>query len=339
MMRGSRSDAAVEQSSNLSGLLFVICVTVSFISGAGVYAAQQGWSGLQKIKVGDKASTLNSVFYDGKYLWVVGADGLVLRSGDSGQSFEDIAFGSTENFNDIYVRKDRIWMVGDGGAISLSTDGGRSFTNIRYMSPRRDSSSTGASSSPDLYSVQFSDKNRGFIVGDQGLIAKSTDGGYTWASLESRTQEQLFHLSIRGDRGWVVGTGGTILHTDDGGDVWYPQSSGTDRDLNRVYFVTDKIGIITGDEGLLLRTENGGARWERVASGIDKPLFGVSFIDKKTGWVVGYQGAVIRTYDGGETWIRQESSTNIDLFGVSFSRNGGFAIGRGGMVLRYYEKR
>ena len=50
-------------------------------------------------------------------------------------------------------------------------------------------------------------------------------------------------------------------------------------------------------------------------------------------------GRIVRTYDGGRNWIEQDSSTTADLFSVSFYKNRGYAIGRDGMVLRYYDKR
>src|SRR4030095_15429046 len=130
-----------------------------------------------------------------------------------------------------------------------------------------------------------------------------------------------------------------ILHTGNGGRNWYPQRSGVSDDLNRVYMVTDRVGLITGDNGTLLRTENGGATWERVSLNVREPLFGMSFIDNKTGWVVGYKGRIIRTYDGGRNWVEQNSNTGADLFSVSFHKNRGYAVGRDGLVMRYYEKR
>lgn len=320
-------------------VIFILCAAVIFAGAVTSALAQQGWSEIQRFTGSGKAATLNSVYFDGDYLWVVGSGGLVQKSVDYGQTFEDVGVNGHENFNDVYVRKDRIWIVGDVGAITVSTDNGKSFSNIRYIAPHRGQGSGPDRSKPDLYSVQFVDKNRGFIVGDQGLITTSTDGGYTWKELESRTDAQLFHLSFRGKKGWAVGTGGVLLHTDDGGESWYPQRSGTDKDLNRIYFINDKVGMITGDSGLILRTEDGGVYWEPMKSGVNQPLFGISFIDKKTGWIVGYQGLVIRTYDGGKTWIRQASTTNGDLFGVSFNDNIGFAIGRDGLLLKYFEKR
>lgn len=303
----------------------------------GVAFAQQGWARLQTIKMGGADSGINSVYYDGDDIWVVGAHGLIARSHDDGRTFQEMNQGVDAGLNDVCVRKGRMCIVGDAGTILRSTDGGRSFVKI-LRSTRR----TGAAGAPaelDLYSVQFADENHVYIVGDRGLILVSTDGGAAWREQHSGSDAQLFHLSLRGEHGWVVGTGGVIMHTDNGGRNWYTQRSGVNDDLNRVYMITDRVGLITGDNGTLLRTENGGATWERVPLNVREPLFGMSFIDNKTGWVVGYKGRIIRTYDGGRNWVEQNSNTGADLFSVSFHKNRGYAIGRDGLVMRYYEKR
>jgi photosystem II stability/assembly factor-like uncharacterized protein len=311
------------------------------ILSAEAIRGQQGWTRLQTIKQGDKGAVINAVYYNGDDIWVVGAGGLVARSYDDGRSFQEIDTGTTDvGLNDVYIRGGRIWIVGDGGTILKSTDGGRSFVKSVYTSRHKASRDVqNPAREIDLYSVQFTDADYGYIVGDSGLILASTNGGSSWREQRSGTDSQLFHLSFQGDRGWVVGTGGVILHTDDAGRNWYAQRSGSGDDLNRVYLINDKVGLITGDNGLLLRTENGGATWERVSLNIREPLFGMSFIDKKTGWVVGYNGRIIRTYDGGRNWVEQDSATTGDLFSVSFYKNRGYAIGRDGLVMRYYEKR
>lgn len=303
--------------------------------------AQQGWSQLDSIRLEGKTATLNSVYFDGDRLWLVGADGLILSSADYGQTFQHIDSRLSVGLNDVYLVKDRVWVIGDAGTILFSTDDGRSFVKNLYVGQRKSSagSDQGQGDSTDLYSVQFIDREKGFVVGDQGLILASTDGGVSWRQQDSKTAAQLFHLSVRGKHGWVVGSGGTILHTDDAGANWYPQRSGADRDLNRVSMVTDEIGFITGDKGVLLRTDNGGATWTQTQLQTDQPLFGISFVDKKTGWVVGYGGIITRTYDGGRSWIQQESGTSGDLFAVMLRKNRGFAIGRDGLVLRYFERR
>ena len=308
----------------ISGLMIL---TVAF--GTAVFA-QQGWSRLTTIQQENQPAVINAVTYDGDDIWVVGAKGLIARSSDEGRTFDAA-------LQRLAVRGERIAIVGDQGTILRSTDGGRSFIRSNYSLRYREGQGEGAV--VDLYSVQFVDKDTGFIVGDHGLILVTSNGGASWREQHSGSDAQLFHLSIRDKRGWVVGTGGLILHTTDGGRNWYPQRSGVQEDLNRVYFVDDKVGLITGDKGVLLRSDNGGATWERVRLNVAEPLFGMSFVDKKTGWVVGYGGRIVRTYDGGRSWIEQDSSTTADLFSVSFYKSRGYAIGRDGLVMRYYDKR
>jgi photosystem II stability/assembly factor-like uncharacterized protein len=299
--------------------------------------AQQGWSRLTTIKQDNQPSVINAVTYDGDDIWVVGAKGLIARSSDEGRTFNAVPSAVDVGLNDVTVRGERIAIVGDQGTILRSTDGGRSFTRSNYSLRYRDGQGEG--SLFDLYSAQLIDKDRGYIVGDHGLILTTNNSGASWREQRSGSDAQLFHLSFRDAHGWAVGTGGTILHTDDGGRNWYPQRSGVQEDLNRVYFVDDHTGLITGDKGVLLRSENGGATWERVSLKLTEPLFGMSFVDKKTGWVVGHQGRIIRTYNGGRDWVEQDSATATDLFSVSFYKNRGYAIGRDGLVMRYYEKR
>ncbi|HKV42666.1 MAG TPA: YCF48-related protein, partial [Blastocatellia bacterium] len=145
-------------------------------------AVEQGWAQIQSIQKGSRAATLNALTYDGKQVWIVGGDGLVLKSEDYGRTFQEIESKLDTNLNDIYIRGRKMWIIGDGGKMLLSTDGGQSFVKNVFISHRD------AKSLPlDLYSVTFSDDKNGFIVGDQGLILASTDGGTSWREQPSRT--------------------------------------------------------------------------------------------------------------------------------------------------------
>src|SRR5437762_11018580 len=144
-------------------ILGFLAVTVS-----GVALAQQGWAKLQTIKTGAPDSGINSVFYDGDDIWVVGSHGLIARSHDDGQTFNEMNQGVDAGLNDVYVRKDRMCIVGDAGTIMRSTDSGRSFVKI-LRSTRRSGAASGPAE-PDLYSVQFADTDHVYIVGDRGLI-------------------------------------------------------------------------------------------------------------------------------------------------------------------------
>jgi photosystem II stability/assembly factor-like uncharacterized protein len=119
--------------------------------------------------------------------------------------------------------------------------------------------------------------------------------------------------------GWVVGAQGRIYATADGGVTWFAQSSGTTAGLNRVQFVDSMLGWIVGDGGTILRTRDGGAAWTALSSTTPSPLKGLSFVSRTTGWAVGGDGTILKTTDAGETWVRQESASANALGAVSFA--------------------
>jgi photosystem II stability/assembly factor-like uncharacterized protein len=184
-----------------------------------------------------------------------------------------------------------------------------------------------------LRSVTFLDVNIGTLVGNDGIIKRTSDGGTTWSSQPSGTTEVLEDVCFTNiDAGTAVGWGGTIIRTTDGGTNWVSQSGGTGKKLNRVFFVDSDYGWIVGDN-IILRTTNGGTLWTTLS---DIGLFyGVVFIDTSIGWVVGENGVIYKTTDGGGTWTLQLSGVSEWLIAVSFiDENNATICGENGTILR-----
>src|SRR5438105_240994 len=123
--------------------------------------SKRQWSRLTTIKQDNQPSVINAVTYDGDNIWVVGAKGLIARSSDEGRTFNAIPSAVDVGLNDVTVRGERIAIVGDQGTILRSTDGGRSFVRSNYSLRYREGQPGGV---VDLYSVQFIDKDTGYIV-------------------------------------------------------------------------------------------------------------------------------------------------------------------------------
>ncbi|MGH9768975.1 MAG: YCF48-related protein [Blastocatellia bacterium] len=94
--------------------------------------------------------------------------------------------------------------------------------------------------------------------------------------------------------GWVVGNNGTILKTTNGGDAWTAQTSGTAANLRDVYFVDANHGWAVGDSGVILTTSDGGATWSPEQSGVAANLRGVFFANANTGFAVGDGGVILK---------------------------------------------
>src|SRR5205814_9260760 len=107
---------------NRSKLVCAIALSFAATTFGIVAFAQQGWAKLQTIKSSAADSGINSVFYDGDDIWVVGSHGMISKSHDDGRTFQEMNQGVDAGLNDVSVRKDRICIVGDGGTFLRSTD-------------------------------------------------------------------------------------------------------------------------------------------------------------------------------------------------------------------------
>jgi photosystem II stability/assembly factor-like uncharacterized protein len=95
----------------------------------------------------------------------------------------------------------------------------------------------------DLTDVCFTDINTGTVVGDSGVILRTTDGGMHWMRQTSGSKRYLLGVSFTDAwNGTVVGSYGTILRTTDGGTSWTMQTSGSMEYLTGVAFTDAEVG-------------------------------------------------------------------------------------------------
>jgi photosystem II stability/assembly factor-like uncharacterized protein/tetratricopeptide (TPR) repeat protein len=118
------------------------------------------------------------------------------------------------------------------------------------------------------------------------------------------------------DRGWAVGDRGVIWHTFDGGRNWQQQRSGVACRLEAVQFLDANNGWIVGGwtqpythetHGVVLRTRDGGRTWQNMSELLLPGLKHVKMFDAQSGWALGdgsplFPAGVFRTDDGGRSW-------------------------------------
>jgi photosystem II stability/assembly factor-like uncharacterized protein len=119
------------------------------------------------------------------------------------------------------------------------------------------------------------------------------------------------------DRGWAVGDRGVIWHTNDGGRNWKLQNSGVTCRLEAVQFIDSESGFAVGgwtqpytheSRGVVLRTRDGGRTWQNTPGHSLPGLKHVRFFGARHGWVLGdsshlFPSGVFRTEDGGRSWL------------------------------------
>ncbi|MDD5570663.1 MAG: YCF48-related protein [Bacteroidales bacterium] len=194
-----------------------------------------------------------------------------------------------------------------------------------------------------LNSVKFLNSDIGYVVGQNGAIIKTTNGGNKWISLISGTTRYLYSVDFTSTNiGYAVGMIGTIIKTSNGGANWTTQISGTSEDLNSIYFTQPDTGYAVGSGGIILKTTNGGTNWAIKTSGTTEWFHSVCFADTKIGYIVGFNGIILKTTNGGDNWVQQNSGTPYDLYSVNFvDTNIGYAVGgdfNGGNPLTVFLK-
>ncbi len=139
---------------------------------------------------------------------------------------------------------------------------------------------------------------------------------------------------VGSSRCWIVGDEGLVLFSSNGGASFGIQKSGVVLDLYNVDFRDENEGYIVGSQGTVLRTDDGGGNWETVKTTFKVTFMRVDFADDKNGVIVGYDGTILRSSDKGRTWTRQNSGTKERLYGLFFAKKYGWAVGANGVVLQ-----
>ncbi|MFN2595574.1 MAG: WD40/YVTN/BNR-like repeat-containing protein [Pyrinomonadaceae bacterium] len=336
--RQARSSFTVKRAS-ISVVAFVAFVApVAFVARV---AARAGWVAARR---GEAGRDLNAVYFaSDKRGWIAGDGGQVLRTEDGGRTWLAQQAGTDASINDIYFRDGDDGYLLAGNQILTTEDGGATWGAAHTFAPAEFDGAV-----PELYSVRFASKKRGWIVGSvsrrddvvDSLLIYTDDGGASWLRRTLPARFELLHLDFHGEkRGWIVGDRGTILHTEDAGATWARQDSGTTATLYHVDFVDDDNGWAVGERSTILRTSDGGRTWVRATApsivGANATLLSVAFVNRDDGWIVGRRGVILRSDDGGRTWIRQESTVSGHLFALFFTKKAGWAVGGDGQVLQY----
>jgi photosystem II stability/assembly factor-like uncharacterized protein len=302
----------------------------------GVAKAQGGWI---PARVNTAGNDLNSVYFlDDKRGWVGGDEGFLSRTDDAGRTWVRQNVATKAAINDIYFRDKEIGFLLAGNSIFVTRDNGASWTKSRSFVPEE---FDGAE--VELYSVRFSSKNKGWVVGSvskrdrvvDSILVYTDDAGQNWRRQRAPSRLELIHIDFVSDkRGWIVGADGTVLFTRDAGESWTRQNTSTNVTLYHVDFRGDKRGWAVGERGTLLRTTDGGETWMAISTNVKVTLLSVHFKNDDDGWAIGRSGTILRSGDEGKTWVPQESTTRQNLYSLNFNKKIGWAVGGEGIVLR-----
>lgn len=126
-------------------------------------------------------------------------------------------------------------IVGGGGSSFLTEDGGNSWKPAAFTRKPE----------VKLNSVFFINKSIGWIVGLEGKIFSTNNGGKMWREQDSKVSQNLFDVFFQNTaEGWAVGDEGLILHTTTAGNLWEVSPSKTSHRLERVFAIGNKVWAV-----------------------------------------------------------------------------------------------
>ncbi|MBI5214129.1 MAG: T9SS type A sorting domain-containing protein [Ignavibacteriae bacterium] len=303
---------------------------LSILSLTFVFSVQStGW---ETVNSGTTKMLFSITSLDANRLIAVGADGMILRSYDGGNTWIPDTIGAPTNwlYSVVALNERNIWISGCGGTIMY-------FNGSSWS--KRPSNTTNT-----LNGISFSDTNVGWTVGQQGTILKTTDGGNSWTSQTSGTSKWLNNVHASDtDNVIAVGDSGEVLRTTNGGTNWTKIHSRTNEWLGAVCFTSANRGWISGSGGTMLEfIDTNCATYHTHTT---KGIVGMSFTKQGRGFGVGDSGAIF--HYNGSNWVQQTSPTGKWLNGVharcdTYLLKGNmnmyaWAVGQNGTILKYVE--
>jgi photosystem II stability/assembly factor-like uncharacterized protein len=309
----------------------------------------RSWQWNEQIITPKDYHSLNDIYFlDKNHGFIVGDVGAFIKTTDGGNTWQYSDLnkdGEYLNFSSVFFTDSlKGWITASSSSINeypygdliLKTiDGGDNWTIV-------DSNKWGVNNNvAQLFKVRFSDKSDGWIVGQFGVIYRTTDAGNNWIS--QREDKHTFNsiYFVDENTGWAVGDSGTILNTTDGGDNWEKQYFDNDLLLKSIKAIDLQNIITVGGatiknlgtyKAAILKSSDGGKNWGKLTIDSVGYLNSISFSSRQIGYAVGYildKFGMIKTSDGGLTWYAQNS------FLVGGSRDVQFINGNIGWISSY----
>jgi photosystem II stability/assembly factor-like uncharacterized protein len=320
--------------------------TRAFVVGdrGKVLLTEDGGRTWKRIDIGTQLGIFGIQMTDDQNGYLCGQDGLIMRTRDGGKTWKRLdsrthlfIFGLS------FPDTNHGFFVGDRALMESTSNGGETFIkrHLQKVFPAELADYALPYVEPILYSASFTDVDHGWVVGEEGRIWATENGGKSWNEQQQSLVGQwkraaginddphfldfllpsFFSVSFRDQKhGAACGLEGWVIQTDDGGKTWNfahqadkpgaapdtlvpgaSQIPARDPLFSIDLFGGDQ-GITTGNTGTVLRLQPNGA-WAHDTSvpAIPLPLSQVRFFDGQHGWIVGY-GTILYTEDGGKTW-------------------------------------
>ena len=171
--------------------------------------------------------------------------------------------------------------------------------------------------------IKFFDENNGMVIGTEGTIYMTTNGGTTWGATYTGESGDLIDIGFSNDKIGIAITDESVLKTTDGGLTWNKiNQAGSGTDFQRCavadslhFFVAVRI-FGTQTQNFVLITNDGGNTWQQssILYGMPYELY---FINNNLGlYIIGNK--LYRTTNGGMNWTFTKQFPALSFYSISF---------------------
>ncbi|MCB2107295.1 MAG: hypothetical protein KDE14_06315 [Rhodobacteraceae bacterium] len=228
----------------------------------------------------------------GDHLIAVGERGFILKSADTGKSWQQVASPADVMLTSVAFIDDRRGVaVGHDTTILTTADGGETWA-VAVHDPDAET---------PLLTVVYDTPARILAFGAYGLVMESVDGGETWTEGRLSADEPHIYGMVRAANGHMIAAGeaGALFDSADSGASWtFVDSSPYDGSYFGILALDDGGLLIYGLRGNLYRSDDNGANWSQIDIGTTATLHGAVQRADGSVVVVGLSGTVLVSQDG-----------------------------------------
>lgn len=159
----------------------------------------------------------------------------------------------------------------------------------------------------NLNAIDFVNDNVGWIVGNNGIILKTTNGGVEWIPQNSNVTYDILDVDFIDENIGCAVCRNECLTTSDGGQTWTSQYL-TYHWLGTIKFGDKQHAWITGEYGQIMFSSDAGRTWSiQKEMGLQDDYFDISSPSPNVAYMVG-QSPAFKTVNGGQTWTQLQES-------------------------------
>jgi photosystem II stability/assembly factor-like uncharacterized protein len=218
-----------------------------------------------------RGATFTQVAYigDGVAL-AVGHDDWIVRSQDNGQTWKEVSYNADVDqaaplFGVAGPYDGKVYAFGAFGTLMVSADQGQTWASLK----------SDAIGDKHLYGM-VQGHGALLLVGEQGLMVKSTDGGASWKALPQVYKGSFFGVLQLPDQGWLAfGMRGHVFVSHDDGQTW--KESVTPAPLSMFGGAVEPDGkiVLAGAQRTVLVSDDAGAHFRLFSQGERQTLAAV----------------------------------------------------------------